>query len=514
MNTKHLLTAMAFVAIPVAAQETYQDAKLAEKDLNGTARYVGMGGAMEALGADISTISTNPAGLGLFRSSQLSASGGLVSQPNAKTTLSYEGIDANFNGNKTNMSFDQIGFVWVNRSHGKNFINLGFNYHKSRNFDQILSAVGPLTNASQNKLTAIKFPFATETSWNGVDANYETLMSKSMDGQQMDYYNGHAFAFGQYQKGYIGEYDVNVSGNIKDRVYLGLTLGLHDVNYRSSSYYTENLEQNTMAESWESLQIDGSGFDIKAGVIFRPIAASPFRIGVYVNSPVFYDLRLRGANDVTLTNSANAKGDSGQEASYDFRLNTPWKFGISLGHTVSNYLALGATYEFADYGSTDNRIINGGYYDPWSGGYYDTSSSDEAMNAHTKATLKGVHTLKLGAEYKPTSAWAIRLGYNFVSPMFREQGFRDGSIDSPGNAYATSTDYTNWKSTNRITAGLGYATGKFNIDLAYQYSQTNGEFFPFMNFSGGADHALDNVVSQTNVSDNRHQVLLTVGYRF
>lgn len=81
MKTKYIgLAAMALLSIPMAAQETYQDTKLVDKDLNGTARYVGMGGAMEALGADISTISTNPAGLGLFRSSQFAISGGMVAQ--------------------------------------------------------------------------------------------------------------------------------------------------------------------------------------------------------------------------------------------------------------------------------------------------------------------------------------------------------------------------------------------------------------------------------------------------
>ena len=65
---------MAFSAIlvmPVAAQETYENAKVITEDLNGTARYVGMGGATDALGADISTISTNPAGIGLFRHSKV-----------------------------------------------------------------------------------------------------------------------------------------------------------------------------------------------------------------------------------------------------------------------------------------------------------------------------------------------------------------------------------------------------------------------------------------------------------
>ena len=52
-----MIVAMALATVPMLAQETYENAKVSAQDLNGTARYVGMGGAMEALGADISTIS-------------------------------------------------------------------------------------------------------------------------------------------------------------------------------------------------------------------------------------------------------------------------------------------------------------------------------------------------------------------------------------------------------------------------------------------------------------------------
>jgi hypothetical protein len=103
-----------------------------------------MGGAMEALGADLSTMSTNPAGLGLFRKSKAETSFGLVSQQDASKFSSL---------GKTNASFDQAGFVYSLRNGRNSFLNFGFNYHKSRNFDQILSASSRLTNASQNKLT-------------------------------------------------------------------------------------------------------------------------------------------------------------------------------------------------------------------------------------------------------------------------------------------------------------------------------------------------------------------------
>lgn len=506
------------MSAPLAAQETYQDTKLVDNDLNGTARYVGMGGAMEALGADISTISTNPAGVGLFRSGQVSVSGGLVSQQGETTTPSFKGINTSFNGNKTNASFDQVGLVYSMPSGRNGYLNFAFNYRKSRNFDQILTAASALSHASQNKLTTIKYSHANDYNWNGVDANYAELMTPIKDdkGKQtgMEYLDGTAYVFGQYQKGYIGEYSFNLSGNINNRVFLGLTMGLRDVNYRSNSYYTENLDLGVTSESWEDLRIDGSGFDIKAGIIFRPIETSPFRIGVYVHTPTWYDLSLSGANDITMSDAAGSV-DKGQRAEYDFKVYTPWKFGLSLGHTIGKELALGATYEYADYGTIDNRVNDGKYYDYWYGDYYDNSYSDGSMNDHTKATLKGVSTLKLGVEYKPLDDWAIRLGYNYLSPMFNKNGFRDGSISSPGSAYATSTDYTNWKSTNRITCGFGYSAKQFFMDLAYQYSQTDGEFYPFMSYYSSAASSNDNnIADAVSVSHKRHQLLLTLGYRF
>ena len=142
---KYLIIAARLMAVmPLAAQETYENAKIVTGDLNGTARYVGMGGAMEALGADLSTISTNPAGIGLFRHSQANVSFGVVSQQDGKDFA---------DGNKTNMSFDQIGFVYSKKSNSNSYLNLAFNYHKSTNFNHILSAADNLSNASQNKLS-------------------------------------------------------------------------------------------------------------------------------------------------------------------------------------------------------------------------------------------------------------------------------------------------------------------------------------------------------------------------
>ena len=533
---KHVFFASVLMAsLSVTAQETYQDSKLAAPQLTGTARYIGMGGAMEALGADISTISTNPAGVGLFRKSQLSLSAGVMAQGGAENYTEYEGTRVSFKGKKRHPTFDQIGIVWSPKIKGKGYINLAFNYHKSSDFGQILNAAASLNGASQNKLSALKY-YKGVAGWTAVDANYAGYNNNAgkyvpgllcVDDDRIGYVEANKYLFGQYQHGYVGTYDFNVSGSINNQVWLGLTVGIHDVHYNSNSIYSEDFVDGNYMESYEQLKITGSGFDVKAGVIFRPVKESPFRIGAYVNSPIFYDLKLAGDHDITISgkymqNYTDAsgksqayyeKGSRGQSADYDFRFNTPWKVGVSLGHTVDNFLAIGATYEYAWYNHMDNRVKEGGFYDYW-GDYYDTSSSDRAMNADTRANLKGVSTLKVGLEAKPTSLFAIRLGYNYVSPMFKDASFRDQTLSSNAVDVATSSDYTNWKAINRFTAGLGFNYQGISVDLAYHYSVQKGDFHPFMNYTNSDESTYNNVAQSAKVKNNRHQIMMTLGYRF
>lgn len=525
------IAALMAATMPVAAQETYENAKLAQGDLNGTARYVGMGGAMEALGADISTIGTNPAGIGLFRKSNVSMSFGLVSQ---------DGVNSVLDASKTNASFDQLGFVYSSRTGKTSFLNLAFNYHKSRNFNQILSASHALDRAALNKLTYAKAKnellYEERVGDEGkyvpnFDRPYLSCsqlddmlsywgMNYDKDAQMWGYWDADRYQFDRAQKGYIGEYDFNISGNINNRVYLGATVGIHDVHYKHYGEYAEHIPDGansfdvTVADTRE---ITGTGFDVKAGIIFRPNEASPFRIGLSVATPTFYELYSDNYTYITDgPNSINTSHihDASARTSYSFKLYTPWKFGLSLGHTIGTQVALGASYEYADYGSMDTRSITGEYYDYWSDSYITDSESDKAMNAHTERTLKGVHTLKLGAEYKPTKDVALRIGYNYVSPMYQTGGFKDGSIESPGTYVASAADFTNWEDTHRLTLGVGYTYDKFNVSLAYQYSTTSGKFYPFMSYEDNDTPADSNIADGVKVNNNRHQLLLTLGYTF
>lgn len=529
MKQLTLLVATLCCAATAGAQETYDNANLATQDLNGTARYVGMGGAMDALGADISTIGTNPAGIGLFRRSAANLSFGLVNQA--------EGEDF-ADAHKTNMSFDQAGFVYARRVGQGSFFNMAFNYHKSRNFDYILSASDALSGASQNKLSYMK---GAEGLFDVYEGNRGEMLSNSqcysvvdylyfnglLQGEDGNFYynNASGYLFNRAQTGYIGEYEFNLSGNINDRVYLGLTFGVSDVHYNGYSVYREQLVNSAGATSGEALleddrHISGTGFNLKAGVIFRPVEDSPFRVGLSVATPTWYDLTTRNdtrlASQVASTTGGMLQSNQRISEEYDFKLYTPWKFGFSLGTTIGDYLALGAVYEYADYGSLDSRINLGGGYDYWGDEYWDNSTSDDAMNRHTKRTLSGVSTVKLGMELRPDSHMAFRLGYNYVSPMYEESGYKDVTLDSPGTYYTSQSDYTNWKATNRITCGFGYTFDNFTVDMAYQYSVQSGDFSPFTSYyASEADGAAANCICDAVKVDNkRHQLLLTLGYRF
>ena len=88
------------------AQTAYDAVRYAGDELNGTARFVGMGGAMGALGADISTIGTNPAGIGFFRGHDLSTSFGMSS---TKTESDFGGGMVDDKRNKGSLGTVGVG---------------------------------------------------------------------------------------------------------------------------------------------------------------------------------------------------------------------------------------------------------------------------------------------------------------------------------------------------------------------------------------------------------------------
>ena len=536
--TLFMVSALGMASV-ASAQTQYDAFRLSENELNGTARFVGMGGAMGALGADISVMGTNPAGIGLFRGHDLS------------TSFSFNStqVKSDFNGTsmkekKNQMSFDQIGFVYSTKIGNKTalrYFNFGFNYHKSNNLNKLFSVGGLLDGLSQTNQIAnmiggavsdigeidniynygVKGHEKLPNPYDPVNSNYPYLGVMGVrtelvavgDNNTLKGWNGDGNYYHSREEGGIQQYDFNVSFNVQDKMFFGLTLGVYDVDYRRTTHYSEDIfDQNPefqqphigYYELNNTFRTSGTGTNLKLGAIFRPIDDSAFRFGVAIHTPTWYRLTDIYNSNVYSEMSYQVKNEAGEvvtkdfnanelisdyvggEVLQDYRLTTPWKFNVNLGTVFGGIMAVGAEYEYTDYSSAKLYYSDG----------YEMSN----QNQYLSEDLKGVHTLRLGMETKLTSCFSVRAGYNFSSQAFKETAYKALNW----NDMRTDTEYNNKFSQNTVTVGLGYRGRLFYADFAYKYNLYKSDFYSFSDIN----------LQAAKLTNERHQALVTVGIHF
>lgn len=527
----------------MSAQDIYKIEALTGSDLNGTARYVGMGGAMSALGADLSAISSNPAAIGLFRRNDASLTGSATIQADAVLMGDI---------NKARGSFDQGGFVYaVNMGNDSKlkFVNFAFNYQKKRNLKNYIGLDNVklnngLSQSWQMQELAYYNGQPLDLSKNGSGVDYTTPFAINAydaqmivpvygdDGKLTGYNvrNAQSYDYHRVQWGGIQQYDFNLSFNIDNRFYAGVTFGVYNVNLHNTLFYSEQLAENvydangnvsginSIGQYQMALgeDINGTGFDAKFGFIFRPIETSPFRLGFSFSTPIYYDLTQNASlRMVAPFQFTDDKGNTfaQTQADYntgdvDFRIRTPWKLGISAATTVSNYLALDAEYEVSRYTGAQLRWpdYGRGYWED-----YTPSTRDHDMDTEIDACFNTVQTFRVGAEVRLAPRLYGRVGYNYVSAPFKKDAYLNTMTNSDAYHYSMNTDYVNLGDINRVTAGLGYKGKHFYGDVAYQYQKQTGEVTPFRatDLNTGAP-----LTASRNVDFKRHNVMLTLGCKF
>lgn len=527
----------------MSAQDIYKIVALTGSDLNGTARYVGMGGAMSALGADLSAISSNPAAIGLFRRNDASLTGSATIQADAVLMGDI---------NKARGSFDQGGFVYaVNMGNDSKlkFVNFAFNYQKKRNLKNYIGLDNVklnngLSQSWQMQELAYYNGQPLDLSKNGSGVDYTTPFALNAydaqmivpvygdDGKLAGYNvrNAQSYDYHRVQWGGIQQYDFNLSFNIDNRFYAGVTFGVYNVNLHNTLFYSEQLAENvydangnvsginSIGQYQMALgeDINGTGFDAKFGFIFRPIETSPFRLGFSFSTPIYYDLTQNASlRMVAPFQFTDDKGNTfaQTQADYntgdvDFRIRTPWKLGISAATTVSNYLALDAEYEVSRYTGAQLRWpdYGRGYWED-----YTPSTRDHDMDTEIDACFNTVQTFRVGAEVRLAPRLYGRVGYNYVSAPFKKDAYLNTMTNSDAYHYSMNTDYVNLGDINRVTAGLGYKGKHFYGDVAYQYQKQTGEVTPFRatDLNTGAP-----LTASRNVDFKRHNVMLTLGCKF
>ena len=132
--------------VSVEAQNEMQALRFSQYNPFGTARYTAQGGAIGALGSDLSSMVTNPAGLGFYRSSEFSFSPSIYW---VNTQTDFQGQNMSDSQTKFNLgSIGMVNAVSSNRKSGIVSAAYSFGYNTLVNFNKRTTIQGINDNSS------------------------------------------------------------------------------------------------------------------------------------------------------------------------------------------------------------------------------------------------------------------------------------------------------------------------------------------------------------------------------
>ena len=433
----------------------------------GTARYSAMAGSMGALGGDASVLNTNPAGLGVFITDDVSAS--LVINSN-KSTASLAGKSTSQNTSKVNLgSANGVLSFQTKENSAWKFVNVGINY-VTQNVNDKLQSPG--------------------------NANITQAIIPQGQTSPSDYniFEGHLYK----TIGHRSKLNLGIGGNYDNKIYIGAAVNFSSVNIeqydevkvsslntRTSKYFTK---QNTPYIE------EGDGFSLSLGVIGK--LNNAVRLGAAIESPTWYSID-REYNYYGLNGSILSI--NGYTENRTFR--TPTKLTLSGAFIPNKHFAFNVDYR-VDLGKPN---FGGG-------------AADVQLNNFYESTYKAQHEVRIGGEYRIKS-FRVRGGYAFTSSPFKNH--TETMFDN--NANVVSGKLSNYivGKTQVISGGIGYDFKMFYIDASYQHKthEHNNPFYAGSYFNRDWDGSSGNNSASTasivsNAKNQKGQLILTLGWKF
>ena len=438
---KIFLILLALIPFWGIAQNINDVYNIASTYYQGTAKSAAMGNAMGAVGQDFSSLSINPAGLGLYRKPTIEFT------PSIKTSYAKTDYYGNTTTNsQATMAVNSFGIVGINNS-GENVINWAFGMNRTNDFSNAIfvNGINPhhsLIDAYFQEIIANDIyneEQLYEYSPSYIYPIWETyLFDFNNDGSLTAYVpeGGLLQSKGTNTRGGINEWTISTSINFSDKVYLGASINMPSVNYRKLTEYAEDFKIDNEYYSWaqyESLTTTGWGLNGKIGIIAYP--CQWLRVGATFHTPTVYNLSDRWRTEtyswVTQYNIPTSY--------FNYSMKTPWKLGGSAAFIFGNFGMITADVEYIDYSSIRLSAYN-----------YDYSSYNDMV----QSTLKPSMNLRLGTEWRYQSM-CFRGGYSFYGSPYGIK-LNDG--------------YYNYNNRNALSCGIGYTQHMFTIDLAYVYT--------------------------------------------
>mgnify|MGYP006302591329 CR=1 FL=1 len=300
-----IVTGVLFLFSTASAQNEFDALRYSQNFLFGTARSMGLGGAIGAVGGDFTSLSVNPAGIGLYRKSELT----FTPSFNWNNTTS-DFFENKYSETRYNLNFGNIGFVAnnnINQDKGWISTNFGIGYNQLNNFSAKILMDGKSNSTSlldnfvyfANQNPNDLDPYYEQLAWDATLLPFDTIDQVYWNDIQNDGY-GQNMNREVKRKGGIGEYLLSFGANYSHKLYLGASIGIRRVRYEENVIHTEtdvddNIEYFRAFDFYEDLFTRGTGYTFKIGAIARPI---PFlRIGASYHLPTFYYLRDERVTD-------------------------------------------------------------------------------------------------------------------------------------------------------------------------------------------------------------------------
>lgn len=397
-------------------------------NFGGTAKFNSMAGSMGALGGDLSAITVNPAGTGVFITGDVSATLAVQGNKN-NSNLFGKSFESSYN----NTNLGQVGGVVsfeTNSNSPWQFVNLAFNY-STKNLEDYVQTPG---NSS------IKEAVQYESGGNTVN---DFLV-----------YNGHAYD----RTGTASNLNVSLGGNYENKIYVGAGLNFKTAELEQSDFFQYQLqnlgEYAYYQKQYSPYRESSNGFSASVGIISK--INNNIRLGVAIESPTFWNLTR------TYTEYGFNSSDNVVYGIYDEtrKLTTPMKLTLSGAVVASKNFAVNVDYTL---GVTKPK-------------YKVEGSAETQLNNYFSSDYKNTSDLRIGAEYR-VAGFRLRGGYGLEASPFKNSSILAYNSTGVSGSYGLNSPYVGKRET--LAGGLGYDFKAFYIDAGIQSitSTYDNEFY-------------------------------------
>lgn len=471
-----LMTVVPFLSSGQTLSDVYN---ISTSYYQGTAKSMAMGNAMGAVGQDFSSISINPAGLGLFRKPTFIFTPSIITSYTETKLNGYDAFDA-----KAKLSVNNFGYVGINDA-GSNTITWAVGMNRTNNYNNNIYIDG------YNDHTSLVDAYIIELMDN--DINNDILLEQYSPSYIYPLWQTYVINFEdigittpiplgtiRQQKGVnswggTNEWTISTSINFNDKLFLGVSINMPYVYSRRVTQYKEEWIYEDKPESWiqeETLSTTGWGVNGKIGLIAYP--AKWLRLGASFHTPTVYDLC-----DIWKTQTkSHIEGQTEEyfvpSSQFNYSLMTPLRANASAAFIFGNFGMITADYEYVDY-----SMMRLSAYD------YNYDDYNEVLSNTFSSTMN----LRFGTEWRYKSM-CFRGGYSFYGSPY---GIKEN-------------DYRR----NALSCGIGYTYHLFTIDFAYVYTTQKHQYNLYSQYTNYYTDLQPNDVTER---DDTHNIVVSLKFR-